>query len=373
MVNMLGNMKMKKLLLATLISGLSVNAAIAAPSVYGKLDVSLDSINASNQSNVYKVDSNNSLFGIKGDEKLNDVLSVFYLAEWGISTDGDGTDLSQRNRYLGLKHEKFGSVKLGKFDSYVKRLGGQDLFDNYVANTIDIQGTLTGENRLNNTISYETPTIKLAPGDIQWNVLLAQGEDANKEVLGEKVSGTTGGAQAAGNHIADAVSTSLTYKSNIGVTAGLGYDHAVPSQWLAVSNGLVSSNIVRAVGTYDIKSIGLSLRALVQQAEVDKPSTSATANIAKFGLVDDETAFVLGAAYKIPNYDKFTVKGQYNQATTSFSKTFADYEVKQLAAGVDYAFNSKTRAYGYLAQNKKEQGSTEIKTNYGGVGLEYKF
>ena len=384
---------MKKLLLATLIGGLTLNTAFAGPAlptVYGKLDVSLDGINADQKYNTYKVDSNNSLFGLKGDEKLTDALSIFYLIEWTINTDGDGTDLGQRNRYVGLKHETLGSVKLGKFDSYIKRLGGQDLFDNYAANTVDIAGTLTGENRINNTVSYETPTFKTQAGDLQWNLLLAQGERQTKAGADLQVISGSGGVQAAGNHVADGVSTSITYKNKVGITAGLGYDHAIPSTWLGIgnpvnpgtsNNALVSTDIVRAVATYDIKSVGLSLRALVQRAEVDKASsaigtlnTPALANtIAKFNRVDDETGFVLGAAYKIPSYEKFTVKAQYNQATTSFKSVDSDFDVEQIALGLDYAFNTKTRAYGYIAQNTKEQGSLKIDTNTGGLGLEYKF
>ena len=43
--------------------------------------------------------------GVKGEEKLTDKLSAVYLAEWAISTDGSGsdTDLSARNRFIGLK------------------------------------------------------------------------------------------------------------------------------------------------------------------------------------------------------------------------------------------------------------------------------
>ena len=364
---------MKKQLLALLLAGLGVNSAFAAPSLYGKLDVSVDRIDydqgSSNNDN-WKVDSNNSLFGIKGDEKLTDDLSAFYLIEWQVNVDGDGNDLGQRNRYVGIKSEKFGAAKIGKYDSYVKRLG-VDFFDNYVANSVDISGTLTGENRLNNTVSYETPVLKTTNGDFQFNALLAAGEDNNDGAV------VNGAGDSSGKNLADAWSTSITYKNVNGISAGLGYDSGVASRWLGVAGvPIVTTNLVRASGSLNIKDVGLTLIGLVQNATVDHANTTNIAGAAVRALldnVDNELGYVLGASYKIPNYDKVSVKAQYNHATTSYKNATKDYDVDQIAAGVDYAFNSKTRAYGFLAQNNKDNGTADNKTRYGGVGLELKF
>lgn len=366
---------MKKLLLAVLVSGLGVSVAGAAPSLYGRLDVSVDRFDydsSSTNKDNWKVDSNMSFFGVKGDEKLTDDLSVFYLIEWQINTDGDGTDLGQRNRYLGLKSNTLGAVKIGKFDSYVKRLaGGVDLFDNYVSNAVDITGTLTGENRLNNTVSYETPSFKVLGGDVQWNALLSSGEDNSKDAT------VSAAGDAAGKGLADAWSTSVTYKNNSGLSLGVGYDSGVGSRWLGVAGTPVATaNIVRGSGAVNLKEVGLTLTGLVQRATVDNANTTSAAtaaSVAALSNVDDEFAYVLGASYKIPGYDKVLVKAQYNHATTSFKQVTRDYDIDQIAAGVDYAFNGKTRAYGFLAQNTKDNGTTDSKTRYAGVGLEYRF
>ena len=357
---------MKKVLLATLVAGLSAGSVYAAPTIYGELDISVDRIdNPKPTKDTWKVDSNNSLIGVKGDEKLTDNLSVIYLAEWQVNTDGDGTDLAQRNRYVGLKHDKLGSLKVGKYDSYVKKLGAVDLFDNYVSNTVDIAGTLTGENRLDNTISYESPALKVLGGDVQFNTLGAAGEDTAPNTA-------VANGQSSGKGLADAWSSSLTYKNDSGISGGIGYDKSVPSRWLAAGSAYAESNILRASGTVNIKSIGLSLRALVQRADVAESQT-ASANVAKVAQIDDERALLLGAAYTIPGYDKLTVKAQYNKSTTSFKDATKDYDIDQFAVGVDYAFNSRTRAYSFLAQNTKDDGTTDSKTRYAGVGLEYKF
>lgn len=376
---------MKKLLLAVLISGFGVNTVNAAPALYGKLDVSIDRFDYDNNATInkdnWKLDSNISFVGIKGDERLTDDLSVFYLIEWQLSTDGDGTDLGQRNRYLGLKSDRLGAVKFGKFDSYVKRLaGGVDLFDNYVANAMDITGTLTGENRLNNTVSYETPNFKVLGGDLQWNALLSSGEDNNNDAT------VANPGETSGKSLADAWSTSLTYKNDSGVSAGLGYDNGVGSRWLGVAGTPVATaNIVRGTGAVNLKEVGLTLTVLVQRATVDNANTTSAAgiggttpvataaSISALNNVDDEFGYTLGASYKIPGYDKVSVKAQYNHATTSFKQITKDNDIDQIAAGVDYAFNTKTRAYGFLAQNTKDNAITDNKTRYAGVGLEYKF
>ncbi|MDB9694641.1 porin, partial [Acinetobacter nosocomialis] len=114
---------MKKLLLAAAVATLSVNAVQAAPTLYGKLNVTIDQVDNKNfdgKSDVTEVNSNASRIGVKGEEKLTDNLSAVYLAEWQINADGDGTDLGQRNRYIGIKSNNVGTLKVGKFDSYFK-------------------------------------------------------------------------------------------------------------------------------------------------------------------------------------------------------------------------------------------------------------
>lgn len=374
---------MKKSLLAVLVAGVGLNAAYAAPTVYGELDVSVDQIDLSdkikpeNSGDSWKVNSNNSLIGVKGEESLTDTLSVVYLAEWTVNGDGDGannTDLTQRNRYVGLGYKGVGTVKIGKLDSYVKNLGTVDLFNNYAANAADIHGSLTGENRINNVVAFESVPFKLLGGKIQANVLFSPGEDVKTD------GGTTlvSNGNAVGDDLANAWSSSLNYKNeDVGLSGGVGFDKSIPSRWIGVSNGWAKTDILRASGAYTIKPIGLTLIALVQRAEVASAGSAADKDGASaktaFSNVDDETSFVLGGAYKVPSLDKLTLKAQYQQATTSYKQGKKDFDIDQVSVGADYALNSKARTYVYLAQNTKDNGAKDAKTNYGGIGLEYKF
>ena len=98
---------MEKLLLATAGAALGMSAAQAAPTLYGKLNVSIDQVDNYDfkGNDVSEVSSHASRIGVKGEEKLTDKLSAVYQAEWAVSTDGSGsdTDWSARNRFIGLK------------------------------------------------------------------------------------------------------------------------------------------------------------------------------------------------------------------------------------------------------------------------------
>lgn len=378
---------MKKLLLSVLVAGAGLNAAQAAPTLYGELDVSVDQIDVTdkikpaNTGDSWKVNSNNSLIGVKGEENLTDAVTVVYLAEWTVNGDGDGannTDLTQRNRYVGLGYKGFGTVKIGKLDSYVKNLGTVDLFNNYAANAADINGTLTGENRINNVVAFESAAFPVLGGKVQANVFFSPGEDVKTDGATTLISN----GNAVGDDLANAWSTSLNYKNeDVGLSGGVGFDKSIPSRWLGVSSSAYAkSDILRASGSYNIKPIGLTLIALVQRAEVAASGSSSKTVDDKvvsadtdFKNVDDETSFVVGGAYKVPSFEKLTLKAQYQQATTSFNKAKKDYDIDQISVGADYALNSKARTYVYVAQNTKDNGTKDAKTNYGGIGLEYKF
>lgn len=130
--------------------GLLATTTFAAPTLYGEIDASIDYLPEKNATkgnkDVVEITSNNSLIGVKGDEKLTDRLSAVYGIEWGLSADGDSTDWSQRNRFVGLKDAQLGTVKIGSYDTPVKQLSSTVDTFNYVGNKADIAGIFAGEN-----------------------------------------------------------------------------------------------------------------------------------------------------------------------------------------------------------------------------------
>lgn len=380
---------MKIKIVTAAVLGLLATSTFAAPTIYGEIDASVDYLPEKNATignkDVWEISSNSSFIGIKGDEKLTDRLSAVYAAEWGLSADGDTTDWTQRNRFVGLKDSKLGTVKIGKHDTPVKQLSSVvDTFNNYVGNKADIGGIFSGENRIDNTVIYESPAVKLLDGAFKFNALLATGESSG-------IKATSGGAKVAGRGLGDAWSASVTYENPL-LVAGIGYDKAIPSNFLGrgflnasdpdvgttidpitskriyASSVFAAANTVRAIGRLNPLE-GLALKALYQTSEVEK----AEGNAAGSENIDDAQGWLIGAEYNIPQAKNWTVKGQYSQNDTSFKNNTADFKAKQVIAGADYAFSKQVKTYGYAGYLTLEQADKKDKQPVAGLGLEFKF
>ncbi len=374
---------MKKLLLATAIATLSISAAQAAPKVYGKLHLAVDSITSNSGApgaddvTTTDVMSNASRFGLKGEDELTATTSAIYMAEWGISGDiSSGNDLKARNRYVGLKNTNFGTVKLGGFDTALKESQGKvDLFNDTVGELGDMKSVLTGENRAGNVIGYESPDMEGVPVKFNANLILNQEGDI---LTGQTKNGDNG------------LSMSLAYNQN-GVYAALAGDKRVISKFAANSSNAFADTI-RVVGQIDMGQAaginGLTLGALYQNS---KPSITGTGSNTGTGAsstitgstattVDKENAFVISALMAIPSVDGLAAFAQYNKSTTSFTTAgMKDLDRDQLGAGVAYSFAKNTTGYGYIAKQNLDSQSTALspvltaeKTIFG-VSLEQKF
>lgn len=369
-------MKMK--IVFAMLMSIAASSTFAAPKIYGEIDVSLDylpEINAnSSNRDVWKVNSNSSFLGIKGEEKLTEHLSAIYLAEWAFYADGDKTDWSQRNRFVGLKDDRFGAIKVGKHNTPLKDLSSPvDSFNNYISNKADITGIMTGENRVNNVVVYDSPEIALNGGNIEASVLLATGESRGIE------DDKRGGVNVAGRGLGDAWSASLSYSHPL-FLVGLGYDKAIPSDFLGhgllnaaetetqVEEVFAAANTVRVIGRLTPIE-GLALKTLYQTSKVadKKGNDQAAMNI------DDSQGWLIGAEYKLPNQSKWAVKAQYSQNSTSFKNGESDFDAKQLLVGTDYSFNKQVKLYGYAGYSTFEQANAKDKQPVVGSGLEFKF
>ncbi|NNH39243.1 porin [Acinetobacter terrae] len=345
---------MKKLLLAAAITTLSLSAAQAAPTLYGKLNVTIDQFNNKDfgNENVTEVNSNASRIGVKGEEKISDTLSALYLAEWEISVDGDEKDeqtFKKRNIYAGLKWNGIGTLKAGNYDSYFKTAAASknDIFNDHA---FDMTSMMYGEERLKNVIGFETDP-KLLAG-VGFNLMLQQGEDK-----------TAGGD----NGIGDAISSSITYENkDLGLALALAGDFDVQGKYSASSFGSTkqASDAFRLAGSYDLGKIGvtgLGLNALYQTAEATSSAGEAV-NL-------EEDAWLVNATYKI-GQTPWTVKAQYQTADTSW--TGNDRTVDQYGVAVDYALNKQAKLYGLLAQQERDWGTEDTQSVFG-LGMELNF
>ncbi|MFM6906529.1 MAG: porin, partial [Acinetobacter tjernbergiae] len=324
---------MKIKIVTAAVLGLLATSTFAAPTIYGEIDASVDYLPEKNAKtanrDVWEISSNSSFIGIKGDEKLTDRLSAVYAAEWGLSADGDSTDWTQRNRFVGLKDSQLGTIKIGVHDTPVKQLSSVvDTFNNYVANKADVNGIFTGENRISNVVVYESPAVKVPvlDGAIKVNALLATGEATGID------NSKAGVAKVDGRGLGDSWSASASFESRL-LVAGIGYDKAIPSNFLGRgilnasdkaitgSSLFAAANTVRVIGRLNPVE-GLALKALYQTSEVEK----ALGNAAGSENIDDAQGWLLGAEYNIPQAKSWTVKGQYSQNDTSFKNNTADFK-----------------------------------------------
>lgn len=359
---------MKKVLLAAAVASLGLSAAHAAPTLYGKFNVTLDQVdnNDFKGSDQTQLNSHASRIGVKGEEKLTDNLGVIYQMEWAVASDGSGsdTDLSARNRYIGLKFKDIGSLKAGNYDSYFKTAAGnyQDIFNDDTH--LDITKTMHGEERSKNVIGFETDKNLLVPG-LQFKIMAEMGEGSSSKYTTKERNGFGSG-----------VSTALSYENkDSGLALALAGNFGVAGSYTAAGVGKIESDAVRLTGSIDLSKAGvdgLVLGALYQYAEPsDAPSKEyLAANDLKDVNSLQESAWLVQATYKIPS-TPWAVKGQYQAVTTEGMGN--DRKIDQYGMVVDYNFNKQAKVYGHLAQQKRDWVEKDNKKTVVGAGISYSF
>lgn len=330
-------------------------AAQAAPTIYGQLNLSVDYVSEDDGLNTptseteeAQVNSNSSRLGVKGEEALGNGLSAVYMAEWAVSGDTAGTtDLTGRDRFLGLKGA-FGTVKLGAYDSPLKdSQGSVDQFNDM--NILDIGNFVTGENRLDNLIGYESPKIADL---LTVNAALQSGEE----------TGAFAGDDDDGVSVAVAIETG-------GLYVGVAMDNNVVD---GLANDIVDGNFgpqpsyepyardaMRVTATYgnDTFQVG----AMFQ--------TSEFADSLAAGFDADEEVLLVSGAF---NMGKNTVKGQLITSTVDFGAG-SEFETQVIAVGLDHNFTQMTKAFAQVAMLNGDDGVTEDEATVLTVGMQTRF
>ena len=357
---------MKKLLLATAIAALSVSAANAAPTVYGKAFLTLDMITGDTDVTYYdgtpngttinydvddrsQLNSNSSRIGLKGSEALTANTDILYQLEYGIDidagdrfvdADGGGSmeksdQFYSRDTYLGLKNAQYGTLLAGRLTA----------IDDYVNFANVTQGGVLGGDavlasfdapRTNNTFNYFSPNIN----GMQFMAMYAMDEDNGTDTLGRDAFGV-GGKYEAG-------------PMNVGAT------------YIQAGDDL---KVARVSGNYAISPV-VTLGALYQNTDFDS---------------DD-------------NENAFTISGEMATATPWTAYAQGDFvnnvggaddaEAFRAVVGGKYAFNAATTGHLYGAYLSAEANTTDktqilydnvdvrsVESDGFGIGggIEYKF
>ena len=154
----------KKLLTAAIGAALAAApmfAANAAPTVYGKMNVGVASIDNGNDSTATQDSSSlvmtddASRLGVKGEEDLGGGMKALYLWETTIDVDNGGL-LGGRDAYVGLGGG-WGSLRLGQYNTAYKLVSvPTEIFGDTIG---DFTGSnKAGETRQANNIGYTSPS-----------------------------------------------------------------------------------------------------------------------------------------------------------------------------------------------------------------------
>ncbi|WP_336407754.1 porin [Gallaecimonas kandeliae] len=332
----------KSALAAALMMGFAGTAAAAdTATVYGKLNVSVESIDKGPADGGSRNDlvSNASRLGVKGAVGLTDGLEAVYQVEWEVNaTDesaskGSTNNFSARNQFVGLKGS-FGTALLGRNDTLLKQSQGNvDQFNDLDG---DIKHLFTGENRLGDSITYMTPSFGLFSAGLSYI------SESNSAQRVDKV---------------DANGKALKYKSGVSLAAMYGDAKLKKAPFFA---SVAYDNDVKG---YD------NTRATVQ------------------GKMGD---FVLGGMYQHgkkkdvtmgkDTYSGFMVSGAYKVGATTLKLQYQDSDLYKIggsnykstwSAGVDYKLGDATKVFGFYSTFSGMEGKHDA--NYLGLGLEHKF
>jgi len=331
---------MKKLLLATAIAALSVSAAQAAPTVYGKAFVTMDYVNTDNgneDSDSVQINSNSSRLGFKGSEAITANTDVIYQYEVGINIDGNEGDdnniaFRSRDTFLGLKNDSYGEFRFGRNQSTTDYVNNVLVSDAYFDN---LGSFMADSGRIDDSVVWLAPKYQGLPLQI---AAMYAADETSVESSSDRNSG---------------FGVSAMFDQGTGFTAGLAYDKDVN----------ITGDIIRGSATVDLgkyMAAPVTLGALYQVADYDLTSK-------------DEKALLVSAALGLTNFAKpASVYAQYN--TTSDLGGEENVDADQIVVGGRYFYKENMIAHAYVGANSIEEPGSDDRDEFAiGGGLEYKF
>lgn len=331
---------MKKLILASAVAALSITAAQAAPTVYGKAYLTLDVQDGDKAATVLgdynprtQLNSNGSRIGLKGGEALTQNTDLIYQLEYGVKVDDNSAQFTSRDTYLGLANKQYGTLVAGRLTA----------IDDYVNYANETQGGVVGGNnvlatfdapRANNAFAYFSPE----RNGVQFMAMYAMDElnntTAQLDIDGNKINVTRDIAGIGAKY----EPTNAPYK--VGAT------------YIQAGDALKA---VRVSGAYALSPV-LTAGALYQHTDYDTDN--------------NENAFTVSANYKVAQ-TPWTAYGQLDLVDNVAGLN--NSEKQRIAVGGKYAFNQATTGHIYGALLQREVAGVDADAYGIGGGIEYKF
>lgn len=318
----------KKLLTVAIGAALTVGAPLVAsaagPEVFGQVHMSYD--RADDDSDVQReqsfISSNDSNFGIKGDDDLGNGLKAIYYVKSGAfladsGTSGFGNTL--QDTYAGLSQGAWGTVKLGRHNSPSKDLSRAiDYFSNRVGDSriiIGKGGFSSFDGRLSNMVRYESPKVF---GGLQIKAEYGSSENA-------ALSSTN----------TDTGSGSVTWASGP-LYVGMSFEqHNVPDDEDAKDETAIRVGAKYNIGMFDVRGFYEQLSDLNGVAGADRDSIG------------------IGGSFKFGNN---VLKAQY-YVTDKVKTSAAENGAKNWTIGLDHNLSKSTFVYAMYTKTTNDEGT----------------
>lgn len=336
---------MKKLLLASAIAALSITAVQAAPTVYGKVFLSLDIKDGNDPAKANtdfdtrsKLNSNASRLGVKGSEALTNNTDVIYQLEYRLDTDTDGQrNWESRDTYLGLANKELGTLVAGRLTNLQEYINYANVTKGGVLGGDDPLSKFNGT-RANNAFAYFSPSYE----GVQFMGMYVLDENNDTDTLKR-----------------DAWGVGAKYEpANSPLKAGITYIKA----GVNATNEATLDQSVRGSVAYAVNP-ALTVAGQVQLAD-GLSSAAATKK-------EKESTYTISGSYKVAQ----TPWTAYAQADfVDNAEYFKDAEKQRLVIGSTYGFNKNATGHLYGAYMQEKGTGVPTEKAYGiGAGLEYKF
>ena len=146
-----------------------------------------------------EMESSNSRLGVRGQEKLGDGLRAIFQLETAFAVDSNNTAFAQRDSFVGLTHDRWGSIKLGRMDTPFKTYGDDLSFlgvssGNFVSSSNVLRKVGFGGNsassfhlRRANVVQYESPILAGFDAAVQYSTDEADTPTRHPHVWSEAV------------------------------------------------------------------------------------------------------------------------------------------------------------------------------------------
>ncbi|TXD98391.1 porin [Psychrobacter frigidicola] len=353
---------MKKLLLASAIAALSVSAAQAAPTFYGKAFVTADYVNAESDMNLraneradkflidydentVEINSHASRLGLKGSETLSANTDLVYQLEYGIGIDGDNNTFKSRDTYLGVVNKDFGQFRVGRNSSVLGYVNNVTLTEGYWDNLgnskLESENDLRALNMLDDS-RQSNSIVWIAPKYNNLPLELALQYASDENFVDSK----------------NGYGASLMFDQGTGFTAGLAYskdmdvrvekadllDNSNPLLPKIMGNQNYRGDVIRGTVSADLAkyvTYPVKVGVMYQQTDYD------------FNGSDKEKGLVVSGEMGLTNFAKpASVYLQYNK--TDNLNGFGDAESDQIVLGGKYMFKKNMIGHAYVGQNSAD-------------------